>query len=492
MLVLTDRVKESSLSEGNLSYIELNDTFGSFQSFAEGIGDGNTTYYTIENNDDFEVGIGVYEQSTNRLHRNKILDSSNNGDRIVLLGVSVVFCTYPADYSAHLDPSGMLMAQAPHYSGVRFPDSGIQYHAINGSGNRNLITYWSDTRELAASPRFGWNEDTNTLSVSGIANFYSDVSISGNLTVFGTQFITNTEIINTVASGSTFVDTTFIRNSAGSFFHAYVDNDFDDIIALYSTNRQSLFPCTEWRLGLKDFSPTFEAAPTKGYIFGDCNSIGGAANSTNRFTFNASNGFWIRHSDSLIFNVQTGIPDRDDSENNASDPNTGYAVRISNASSSVVPLSVQGAAAQSAHLTEWKDFIGNVLAYITSAGKAFFQSLLFPDGTEQTTAYTQNYRIINNTQTLIPTDDIILINASSTFSVFMPSAVGIGGKKIYIKRTFYFDENTPEIVDSSNSVITVSPNQNTSETIDGLGYRKLSFHNESITLVSDNENWHIV
>ena len=61
MFILSDRVKESSITEGNVNYITLNDTFGSFQSFREGIGDNNTTYYTIENNDQFEVGIGTYQ-----------------------------------------------------------------------------------------------------------------------------------------------------------------------------------------------------------------------------------------------------------------------------------------------------------------------------------------------------------------------------------------------------------------------------------------------
>ena len=71
MLVLADRVKESSITEGNVHYIVLNDTFGGFQSFAEGIGDGNTTYYTIENNDEFEIGVGVYDFATNTLTRDK-------------------------------------------------------------------------------------------------------------------------------------------------------------------------------------------------------------------------------------------------------------------------------------------------------------------------------------------------------------------------------------------------------------------------------------
>ena len=42
MFILADRVKESSLTEGNVDHIVLNDTFGGFVSFADAIGSGNS------------------------------------------------------------------------------------------------------------------------------------------------------------------------------------------------------------------------------------------------------------------------------------------------------------------------------------------------------------------------------------------------------------------------------------------------------------------
>lgn len=129
--VLSDRVKESSLTEGDVGYVVLHDTFGSFQSFAQGIGDGNTTYYTIENNVDFEVGIGTYDLATNTLTRDVILDSSNSGQRITLNGVSIVFCTYPAAKASFVDEAGYITAQSP-YLGIKFPDGTIQTTAGGG------------------------------------------------------------------------------------------------------------------------------------------------------------------------------------------------------------------------------------------------------------------------------------------------------------------------------------------------------------------------
>jgi hypothetical protein len=95
MLVVADRVKQTSITQGSGNII-FNSTFGAFQSFSDGIGDGNSTYYVIENNSNFEVGIGTYTESTNSLSRDTILVSSNNNAHIDLLGVSLIFCTYPA------------------------------------------------------------------------------------------------------------------------------------------------------------------------------------------------------------------------------------------------------------------------------------------------------------------------------------------------------------------------------------------------------------
>ena len=101
-LVISDRVKETSVTNGT-GAITLNGTYGGFQSFLSAIGDGNTTYYAIENDALWEVGIGTYTQSSNTLSRDTILKSSNDNDAISLVGVSRVFCTYPSDKAVYLD-----------------------------------------------------------------------------------------------------------------------------------------------------------------------------------------------------------------------------------------------------------------------------------------------------------------------------------------------------------------------------------------------------
>ena len=94
--ILADRVKETTVTSGTGS-VTLGAGFGAFQTFADGVGDGNETYYAIENDVRWEVGIGTYTVATNSLARDTVLRSSNAGSKIDLDGVSIVFATYPAD-----------------------------------------------------------------------------------------------------------------------------------------------------------------------------------------------------------------------------------------------------------------------------------------------------------------------------------------------------------------------------------------------------------
>jgi len=143
MLKLADRVKQTSLTEGTGS-ITFNGTFGSFQPFSV-IGNGNTTYYTIENGSNFEVGIGTYTSASNILSRDLVLESSNNNQKINLIGLSIVFCTYPADHSVFLNEKGYVSGQMPFYSGIVFPDNSIQTRAYsenyrNISSSANILS----------------------------------------------------------------------------------------------------------------------------------------------------------------------------------------------------------------------------------------------------------------------------------------------------------------------------------------------------------------
>ncbi len=78
------------------------------------------------------------------------------------------------------------------------------------------------------------------------------------------------------------------------------------------------------------------------------------------------------------------------------------------------------------------------------------------------------------------TDDVIPCDATSAgFTVNLPAAAGVAGKVFAIKKT-----------DASANVITVDGNS--SETIDGATTKTLTIQYESIQIVSDGSNWHIL
>ena len=96
-LVVKDRVQESSTTTGT-GTLTLGGALTGFQTFSSSIGNGNTTYYTIQGNGEWEVGIGTV--SAGALSRDTVLESSNGGSLVNFsVGTKNVFCTYPAEKS---------------------------------------------------------------------------------------------------------------------------------------------------------------------------------------------------------------------------------------------------------------------------------------------------------------------------------------------------------------------------------------------------------
>ena len=106
--VVKDRVKETTTTTGT-GTITLAGAVTGFQAFSV-IGDGNTTYYTIQDalSGDWEVGIGTYTSSGTTLSRDTVLESSNSGNLVNFgAGDKDVFVTYPAERSVMAVGSGV-------------------------------------------------------------------------------------------------------------------------------------------------------------------------------------------------------------------------------------------------------------------------------------------------------------------------------------------------------------------------------------------------
>ena len=106
-LVINNRVRELTSTTGT-GAVTLGGAVGGFQTFAAGIGNDNTTYYTISINseNEWEVGRGTLNSDSSTLTRTEVLESSN-GDAAVdfSAGSKEVFCTLPAEKAVYLDAS---------------------------------------------------------------------------------------------------------------------------------------------------------------------------------------------------------------------------------------------------------------------------------------------------------------------------------------------------------------------------------------------------
>jgi len=96
---VNDRVKETTTTAGT-GPVALGGTSAGFDTFATGIGNSNTTYYTIAHQtlDEWEVGLGTLDGSSANLTRTTVFTNSDGNTSQVTFsaGTKDVFVTYPA------------------------------------------------------------------------------------------------------------------------------------------------------------------------------------------------------------------------------------------------------------------------------------------------------------------------------------------------------------------------------------------------------------
>jgi hypothetical protein len=173
-LVVADRVKETTATTGTGTYTLAGAEIG-FQSFLDGVGNGNTTYYVVTNDIDWEVGIGTFTASGTTLSRDSILASSN-ADAAVNWGAGTksVFVTYPAGKAATIDRPETLTNKTINGSNNTITNvsltTGVTGTLPIGNGGTNATTAADARTNLAAAGTGDANTFTALNTFSGGAN----------------------------------------------------------------------------------------------------------------------------------------------------------------------------------------------------------------------------------------------------------------------------------------------------------------------------------
>jgi len=314
-----------------------------------------------------------------------------------------------------------------------------------------------------------YSSSTNTLSrdtvLDGSSGAGVKISLDGTSVVFVTYPAGRSSFLDESGdhrfdvsnSGSTL---TITRTSSGNLIHAYIDNANDRTIGLYLED--NLMPT--WKLGLKNSPSTATESPDQGYVYGNNGSVGMYVTSDTSSLINYSNGFWVTHKDSVLFNVDK----------------VG-GLLYDNALSSTVGITVRGAVSQSAHLQQWKNSADTVLSYVDSGGVITAPAINFSDGTSQTTSPKtgwRTYKSIIADATLLISDCVVFVDSSSeSIEIALPTAAGNGGKEFIFKRT------------AGSNVVTINPYG--SETIDGSSSFGIDNLYESVTAISNNSHWYL-
>jgi hypothetical protein len=194
-LILKDRVLESSTSTGIGSFTLTGAQTG-YQSFSA-IGNGNTTYYTIQGKNpdgtltgEWEVGIGTWSTG-NTLARDTVLSNSlgTTAKIVFSAGAKDVFCDYPASKSVNQNADNKVII--PYTPGV----------TSVGSLNVGDATSHSDSGVIAAftasEPLYLYTSLQNTSSAN--TSYASYAVNDGGHTSYGELGINNSNYSYTAA-----------------------------------------------------------------------------------------------------------------------------------------------------------------------------------------------------------------------------------------------------------------------------------------------------
>ena len=208
-LVLKDRVLETATSPGTGTVALLGASTG-YQSFANSIGNANTTYYTIADlgGANWEVGYGTIGAGGTTLARTTVLASSNSGSTVNFsTGTQDIWC----DYSATKYVSKDSIYAPSTFQGTFADGIVVDYTSTNGRisvGSADSITFYNGgvaNTQLAKITTGGNLETSGALHVNSLTVGTCYTIPSGSSAVSAGPITISSGITVTVSSGSKWV-----------------------------------------------------------------------------------------------------------------------------------------------------------------------------------------------------------------------------------------------------------------------------------------------
>ena len=209
-LIVADRVQETTNSTGTGAYT-LGGAVAGFQAFSAEVSNADTVYYSVTDNDNFEVGLGTYASSGGTITRTTVFTSSNSNNAVNWgIGTKNIFLTYPADKAVLEDASnnvtiGNNLVVGGTVDGRDVAADGTKLDFVTVTQAVNLDQMETDIAALENGMVYkgDWNAGSGSFPGGGSAQTGWFYYVSGAGTVNGISFTVGDNIVATTDNAST-------------------------------------------------------------------------------------------------------------------------------------------------------------------------------------------------------------------------------------------------------------------------------------------------
>ena len=327
-LVVADRVQETTSTTSTSSYVLLGAAAG-YQSFGAVLANGDTTYYAITNDTDWEVGIGTYSTTGPTLARTTILASSNGGAAVSWgVGVKNIFISYAASKSVYLDASGNLsVADKIIHTGdtdtsIRFPAADTVSIETNGTErfkveNSTITTtvpialpadpttsLQAATKsyvDTIASASIHYHTPVRVESPTALTVTYNNGTsgVGATLTNAGTQAVLVLDGVTLSVADRVLIYTQANQTQNGVYTVTNVGSVSTNWVMTRSTDTNTYAPSSPTALGAGDAFFVSQGATGAGELY--------VCNTTGTITFGTTNITFVQVAATAVYTAGTGI-----------------------------------------------------------------------------------------------------------------------------------------------------------------------------------------